>query len=161
MVTSLFQKVNAAARRYCMACELALGVESGFFMSMFAADPGPDLCTMKFLHYPPCPGGVAGHETDHTPAEAKRNEDASDATQALRIAEHTDWGMFTFLFLRYGAMGLQIRPVDFDEFYSFRGLSTSSDSGDSWLDCDVPSEMPPGGSALVNTGILLPLATVD
>jgi isopenicillin N synthase-like dioxygenase len=69
--------------------------------------------------------------------------------------------MFTFLLLRDGAMGLQIRPVDFDEFYSSPDSSTVGKSDDGWLDCHVASEMPPGGSALVNTGALLARWTND
>jgi hypothetical protein len=93
MVTSLFQNVNAAARRYCMACELALGVEPGFFLRTFSADPGPDLCTMKFLHYPPCPSGASDYDTDHISGEDKSK---GGATKALRIAEHT--GVFEAMF---------------------------------------------------------------
>ena len=58
MVEGLWERVNRAGRRYCVACELALGLESGFFLRTFSADPGPDLCTMKFLHCeltPPLP----------------------------------------------------------------------------------------------------------
>ena len=146
VATELFCRVNRAARRYTMACELALGVEPGFFLRNFAEHPGPDLCTMKFLHYPPC--------------ESTSVVEAADATNALRIAEHTDWGMFTFLLLRDGAMGLQIRPVDFGEFYSSPAASTpNGDAG--WLDCFVPPQTSQGGSALVNTGALMARWTND
>jgi isopenicillin N synthase-like dioxygenase len=141
---ALCSKLNRAARRYCMACELALGVESGFFLSSFATF---DLCTVKFLHYPPCaaPGGSAGTQ------------------DALRIAEHTDWGMFTFLLLGAEAMGLQIKPVDFDDFYGSKSerVRPGRLADDGWLDCQVPAEMPAGGAALVNTGALLSRWTND
>jgi hypothetical protein len=47
LATALFAKLNRAARRYCAACELALGVEGGFFLGAFSEEPGPDLCTVK------------------------------------------------------------------------------------------------------------------
>jgi isopenicillin N synthase-like dioxygenase len=72
--------------------------------------------------------------------------------------------MFTFLLLSAGAMGLQIKPVDFGEFYDTREparVRQGRSDGDGWLDCDVPAEMPAGGAALVNTGALLARWTND
>ena len=70
---------RVAQKRYSIACALALGLDADFFAKTLggAASPaGPDLCTLRFLHYPPCdapgPGGVVNG--------------------ALRIAEHTDFG---------------------------------------------------------------------
>jgi isopenicillin N synthase-like dioxygenase len=45
---------------------------------------------------------------------AVSNDSAPSSVQvgSLRVAEHTDFGMFTFLLLGDGARGLQVRKVD-------------------------------------------------
>ena len=66
--------------------------------------------------------------------------------------------MFTILLLRDGAMGLQIKPVAFEDFYS-PAAAQSDEEG--WQDCVVPAEMPAGGAAIVNTGALMARWTND
>ena len=67
--------------------------------------------------------------------------------------------MFTILLLRDGAMGLQIKPVAFEDFYASESPAQSDDEG--WQDCVVPAEMPAGGAAIVNTGALMARWTND
>jgi isopenicillin N synthase-like dioxygenase len=135
MTDALWDAAHRAAVRYVLACELAAGVERGFFLRCFERF---DLSTMRFLHYPPCevPGPAAG------------------PTGSLRVAEHTDFGMFTFLLLGDGARGLQVKPVE-------GGVVAADDDG--WLDVTVPEGAAalPGGCAIVNTGAQLAQWTND
>ena len=135
MTERLWDAAHQAARRYILACELALGLERGFFLRCFDRF---DLSTMRFLHYPPC----AVPEPDAGPAAS------------LRVAEHTDFGMFTYLFLGEGARGLQVKPVE-------GGVVTAEEEG--WLDAVVPdgAASVPGGSAIVNTGAQMAMWTND
>jgi isopenicillin N synthase-like dioxygenase len=135
MSSDLWDAAHRAAIRYILACELAAGVERGFFLKCFERF---DLSTLRFLHYPPCdvPDPSAG------------------ATGSLRVAEHTDFGMFTFLLLGEGARGLQVKPVE-------GGTVTADDDG--WLDVQVPAEAASlqEGCAIVNTGAQLAQWTND
>jgi isopenicillin N synthase-like dioxygenase len=135
MTSDLWDAAHRAAMRYILACELAAGVERGFFLKCFDRF---DLATLRFLRYPPCavPDPSAG------------------ATGSLRVAEHTDFGMFTFLLLGEGARGLQVKPVE--------GGTVTAD-GDGWLDVQVPAEATslPEGCAIVNTGAQLAHWTND
>lgn len=47
----LLAHFREAARRYGLACSLALGLSCGFFASTLK---NMDLCTVRFLHAPPC-----------------------------------------------------------------------------------------------------------
>lgn len=76
-----------AANRYALACALALGLPPNFFASQIQ---NMDLCTIRFLHYPPCDFDTTSLETD----------------KPIRVGEHTDFGAFTFLLLgAHGAEG--------------------------------------------------------
>ena len=79
--------------RYGLVCSLALDLPLDTFTKQLKTY---DLCTARFLHYPPC--------DFQTSASASTNE-------AIRVGEHTDFGVYTFLLLRdkQGPMGLQIR----------------------------------------------------
>jgi isopenicillin N synthase-like dioxygenase len=65
-------------RRYCLAIALALGLAPNFFHQFFAA---MQLCTIRFLHYPPCDYQEPGHSS------GDKNKLGS-----LRIGEHSDFG---------------------------------------------------------------------
>jgi isopenicillin N synthase-like dioxygenase len=135
MTSDLWDAAHRAAVRYILACELASGVERGFFLKCFEQF---DLSTMRFLHYPPC----------DVP------EPSAGTTASLRVAEHTDFGMFTFLLLGDGARGLQVKPVE-------GGTVSADDEG--WLDVQIPAGAAslPEGCAIVNTGAQLAQWTND
>jgi isopenicillin N synthase-like dioxygenase len=139
---ALWDVLALAARRYSLACAVALGLESDYFAKTLKR---MDLCTCRFLHYPPCEVPVDGSELKH----------------AIRVGEHTDFGAFTFLLLGQGAEGLQIKPIEGSEA---GGAFGGEDGG--WLGVPPP---PPrdaaanakGVSALVNTGACLARWTND
>jgi isopenicillin N synthase-like dioxygenase len=124
---------SRAAHRYALACALALGLPIDFFDQTIEK---MDLCTIRFLHYPPCDFESTSVSTE----------------KPIRVGEHTDFGAFTFLLLgNNGAEGLQIKPV---EGGVVGGEARGEDSG--WLDVQVPSE-----GAIINTGALMARWTND
>ena len=84
--------MKTASMRYGMACALALELPLDTFTKQLNTY---DLCTARFLHYPPC--------DFHDSVSASAGID-----EAIRVGEHTDFGVFTFLLLRngQGPMGL-------------------------------------------------------
>ena len=145
----LWDVLALAARRYSLACAVALGVEADFFARTLER---MDLCTCRFLHYPPCvsPGeaGAAAADLDL-------------GSTPIRVGEHTDFGAFTFLLLGAGAEGLQIKPIEGSEAGGAFGGETGG-----WL--NVPPPPPRDSSAhgesvnaLVNTGACLARWTND
>lgn len=136
---ALWSVLELAARRYALACAVALGVEADFFSRALVRF---DLCTLRMLHYPPC--------------DAPTPEHGDPAITPLRVGEHTDFGAFTFLLLGAGAEGLQMKSVS--------GAEVGGQAGgeaDGWLDV-VPQPQPEGVcGALVNTGALLARWTND
>lgn len=136
----LWSVLERAARRYALACAVALGLEVDFFTRSLERF---DLCTLRLLHYPPC-----DVPTPEQGAQAEKT--------AIRVGEHTDFGAFTFLLLGVGAEGLQMKPVVGGEV---GGAAGGEDGG--WFDV-VPEPQPDGVvSALVNTGALLARWTND
>jgi len=87
---ALWSKAMQAADRYGLACALALDLEPDFFTSKMK---NKDLVTGRFLHYPPC---------DYEP-------DATNGHGSLRIGEHTDFGLFTFVFIDGVGEGLEVK----------------------------------------------------
>lgn len=136
---ALWAELAQAARRYAVACALALGLERDYFARSLSR---LDLCTLRFLHYPPC----------DMPSEA-----AVDGTSApIRVGEHTDFGAYTFLLLGEGAQGLQIKPVVGGEV----GGSAGGEVG-GWIDAVLPARPPGTVAAVVNTGALMARWTND
>jgi isopenicillin N synthase-like dioxygenase len=126
--------LEKAAHRYALACALALGLPVDFFLKTLQE---MSLCTIRFLHYPPCEFGATSIEQINMPT---------------RIGEHTDFGCYTFLLLgEHGAEGLQIKPIEGGEI---GGLSGGEEGG--WIDVVVP----PNG-AIINTGALMARWTND
>ena len=117
--------IEGAARRYAVAAAVALDLPRDFFAASLAA---LDQCTLRFLHYPALPAG--------------------DGLRA-RAGEHTDFGFVTFLFVRDGAPGLQMKPVAGGEVDDWRG---------GWRDVAAPGD---DAVAIVNTGALLARWTND
>lgn len=141
--------IEKAAKRYGLACALALGLERDYFVKTMHR---MDLCTMRYLHYPPC-------DSSHITSSDR------GVSQAVRVGEHTDFGAYTFLLLPKGALGLQIKPVGGGEVGGQAG-----GEGDGWLDVLLPTSVRDGGGkrarrdaagALVNTGALMARWTND
>mmetsp|Transcript_30137 Transcript_30137/g.70306 ORF Transcript_30137/g.70306 Transcript_30137/m.70306 type:complete len:344 (+) Transcript_30137:74-1105(+) len=129
----LWEALEVAAIRYCKQCALALNLEDDFFSKHFKKW---DLSTLRFLHYPPT-------------MEAG-DDGLLDPSQAIRVGEHTDFGMFTFLFIEnVGSMeskGLQAKPVLGGEI---------DGTQDGWMDVESTE------GCVVNTGALLARWTND
>jgi isopenicillin N synthase-like dioxygenase len=140
-VSAFWDKAEVAARRFSIACALALGLPSSDLDFFAKGMHRFDTCALKYNHYPPC---------DFIPNVT----DGSSGSAGIRIGEHTDFGAFTFLFLDGEARGLQARKTEEGD-----GLSIeNTDSHDkTWL--DVPGR----GSAVavVNSGALLAQWTND
>jgi len=125
--------LKEAAIRYGYACALALGLPRTFFVDTLKQF---DLCAIRFLHAPPCEDEFSG-------------DNGANVNAPLRIGEHTDFGVYTFLLLgEHGAEGLQIKSVD--------GGDTGKESVENWKDVVVP----PHG-AIINTGALMARWTND
>ena len=120
--------VVEAAKRYAVAAALALDLPRDFFSKTLQQ---LDLCTLRFLHYPALP---------------------PSPEELLRAGEHTDFGFATFLFIKGGAAGLQMKSVD--------GGEVRADEAGGWRDVVVP-ETDDDVVAVVNTGALLARWTND
>ena len=121
--------VVEAAKRYAVAAALALDLPRDFFSKTLQQ---LDLCTLRFLHYPALP-----------PSE--------EEGELLRAGEHTDFGFATFLFIKGGAAGLQMKSVE--------GGEVRADEAGGWRDVVVPET--DDVVAVVNTGALLARWTND
>lgn len=123
--TGLLEAGREVCRRYTEASALALGLPVDYFSKHFA---DLSLCTLRFLHYPPAPDVAVGCASD---------------TQPIRLGEHTDFGLFTCLFVLgdSSCRGLQLRP----------------EGAVSWLDVDNAGK----ADCLVNTGALAARWTND
>ena len=119
--------VVEAAKRYAVAAALALDLPRDFFSKTLQQ---LDLCTLRFLHYPALP---------------------PSPEELLRAGEHTDFGFTTFLFIKGGAAGLQMKSVD--------GGEVRADEAGGWRDVVVPET--DDVVAVVNTGALLARWTND
>lgn len=97
------------------------------------------VCTLRFLHYPPC--------------DAPTTANGELATTAIRVGEHTDFGAFTFLILGEGARGLQIKPVAGGEVGGKHGGEVGG-----WEEVEAPADE---YGAIVNTGACLARWTND
>jgi isopenicillin N synthase-like dioxygenase len=142
VVDRLQATLKEAARRYAMACALALGLPTNFFSSTLEVF---DLSTVRMLHYPPCDFEATSEQVD----------------KPLRIGEHTDFGAFTFLVLgEHGAEGLQIKPVQGGEVGGLAGGETEG-----WQDIVVTGggeqQSSTAVGAIVNTGALMARWTND
>ena len=135
---ALWHAVEEVALALCSAVELALGVERGFFARHLER---MDLCTVRFLHYPPC-------DFDAGSAEGA-------AGKAIRVGEHTDFGLFTMLFLDGRAEGLQVKRAP-------HGSEVGGEHGGEhggWT--DIVGTADGAVTAVVNTGALLARWTND
>lgn len=95
-----------------------------------------DQMTARFLHYPPCafdPSAAEGHGP-------------------IRIGEHTDFGLFTLLFMDGLADGLEVKKVSGGEVSGAAGGGAGG-----WM--PVPGMG--GATFVVNTGALMARMTND
>ena len=99
LAPKLWEDLNELAQKYAVVCAWALGLEPSYFTKTLTT---MDLCTMRWLHYPPC-----------SPDEVTGESAASEQGCAIRLGEHTDFGIFTFLFVNdwedSSSLGLQIK----------------------------------------------------
>lgn len=131
---SVWDKAMVAADRYALAAALALGLEADFFTSKLKLK---DMVTCRFLHYPPCdysPGAAQGHGS-------------------VRIGEHTDFGLFTFLFIEGRGEGLEVKRVEAGEV----GGAAGGEHDSAWKAINGIG----GCTFLVNTGALFSRWTND
>eukprot|EP00934_Nitzschia_sp_Nitz4_P002342 Nitzschia sp. Nitz4//scaffold97_size77645//51641//52798//NITZ4_005523-RA/size77645-processed-gene-0.44-mRNA-1//1//CDS//3329560671//2342//frame0 len=96
--TSIFwNEIGTLSDRFAKCCAIALGLDTEYFSSTLSS---MDLCTMRSLHYPPCPADVS---------------DETNAGSAIRVGEHTDFGLYTFLFVHdahdKSSLGLQMKSI--------------------------------------------------
>jgi len=94
-----FQKVTT--KFWDALKDLAPGLEEDYFSKTLDI---MDLCTLRMLHYPPCGSNAVIHDVSQGP---------DDAACAIRVGEHTDFGIFTFLFINdfqdKSSLGLQVK----------------------------------------------------
>ena len=139
VAATLWARLERAARRYALAAAVALGLPRDYFHATLRE---LDLCTLRFLHYPPCDGPT---------------EEADGTRAAVRVGEHTDFGAFTFLLLGEGAVGLQVKKIAGAEV----GGAAGGEAG-GWLDVETPPRAEGGAvGAVVNTGALMARWTND
>ena len=97
----LWDELKILGYRFSLCCALALGIERDYFSKTLST---MDLCTMRMLHYPPCP------EEEGTCNSIGR------VSESIRVGEHTDFGAFTFLFVNEfhneSSRGLQVKAVE-------------------------------------------------
>jgi len=139
---SLWGKLEDATRRFSIACALALGLPAGELDFFSRAFESHDNSALVFVHYPPCDfeSGIS---------------DGSNSAGSIRVGEHADFGLFTFLFLESGAPGLQVRKAAEGEGGTLGDHKVPLDSG--WI--HAPGRG--GGCAVVNSGALLARWTND
>ena len=130
LAEDFWDSLSDSARRLAIACAIGLGLPADFFSSKMQRN---ELTTFRMIHYPPC-DFVDGEST------------GDDTHSSLRVGEHVDFGLFTFLFT--DGPGLQVKGV--------AGARVDSDAT-GWR--DVPSV--DFGTAIVNTGSLMARWTND
>jgi hypothetical protein len=82
----LLPKYRDLAKRFAIACAVALEFPETDFFSRHLQ--GFDLATLRMLHYPPC-------DWDDSMSQV------GNVSQALRINEHTDFGLFVRTYYWY------------------------------------------------------------
>ena len=127
----LWAYMDSLTRRFAIACALALKLPLDFFVRLLATFRE---ISIAYNYYPSIPfesAKTASHTT----------------TAAIRVGEHTDWGLFTILV--NNSPGLQAKPMP-SSVYDPKASAP-------WIDVPVP----PADSVIVNTGALLSRLTND
>jgi len=138
-LAALWSKAERAARRFNIACALALGLPVSELDFLAKSIETYDMCALRLNHYPPC---------DFVPGET----DGATASGAIRAGEHTDFGLFTFLFLDGEAPGLQVKKACEGD-----ALKVVQSGAGAWI--DAPGRG--GAIAIVNSGSLIAQVTND
>lgn len=144
--TSIMKK---ATIRYGWICALALGLPLDTFTKTLNTF---DMCTSRFLHYPPC---------DFVDETSNKDQSTASVNLAVRVGEHTDFGAYTFLLLsnKQGPMGFQFKPGE-------RGGAIGGSVGgeeDGWMDVTIAPNGDTNNSfgAIINTGAMMARMTND
>ena len=141
----LWKDLERLGHVYAKCCALALGLDLEYFSKTLT---DMDLCTLRLLHYPPC-----------AEANVMEENEQIDSECAIRVGEHTDFGLFTFLFIRDidddASLGLQIKHPSVDGTESeWQNVVFDKEA----LDLIASDET---AALLVNTGALLARWTND
>lgn len=108
--TNLWNETVRLGKRFAVCCAAALGLDLDFFSKTLEE---MDLCTMRMLHYPPL-DGLNDEEN------SRLGDDGT--SHAIRLGEHTDFGIFTFLFIHQldqdSSLGLQLKPVEGSDLHT-------------------------------------------
>lgn len=156
--TNLWNNVRDSSRRYAICCALALGLPPDYFSKNIK---NMDLCTLRMLHYPPV--------VDLDCASAR--DEQEEEINAIRIGEHTDFGLFTFVFVRdpekCSSHGLQVKAIEGGDLTIGCAANVANEGTDGWsnvvLDEATLSQARHDETAvaIVNTGALLARWTND
>jgi len=135
----LWYRLEKAAFRFMLACSLALKLPPEDLELFVRAHTQMSGTCMTLNHYPPC----------------KFEPEVSDGgSGAIRIGEHADFGLFTFLLLEGTSSGLQVKKAALGAASEqCRGIGGSSVG---WL--DAPGQ---GTCAIVNVGAAMARWTND
>lgn len=160
VATEFWDEVTTLGRKFAMCCAIALGLELDYFSRTLTE---LDLSTLRLLHYPP----ISTLSTSNSHAKEEDH-----FMEAIRVGEHTDFGLFTFLFVHdiasASSHGLQVKPIDGADLG--RGSAVERDLDvytTGWRDVilqhDFLEEIERDDSAtlLVNTGALMARWTND
>lgn len=154
--TNLWNETKRLGSRFAVCCAVALGLDLDFFSKTLEE---MDLCTMRMLHYPPL-DGLDNEELTRL---------CDDGTShAIRLGEHTDFGIFTFLFIHQydndSSLGLQVKPVEGSDLHTQKDSAFYKQGwNDVVFDKDALEEMNQDVtcSLIVNTGALMARWTND
>lgn len=161
---AFWDHVMQLSHRFSQCCALALGLDLDYFTKTMVHK---DLCTLRLLHYPPLPL--------ESSKLSSQDDGATTPEAAIRVGEHTDFGAYTFLFVRNwhdeSSHGLQVKSIEGGDLAS--GSLVERDDDDTvfttgWrdviLDPAVLRDMADNDTSaplLVNTGALMARWTND
>ena len=160
--TNLWNDVIDASRRYTTCCAVALQLPPDYFSKTIDS---VDQCTLRMLHYQPVFDKTGDCDLDGTTTRPDYD--------AIRIGEHTDFGLFTFLFVRdpekASSHGLQVKAVEGGDLTLGRAATVKNNDciTEGWsnvvLDESIlsASKEDTTAIAIVNTGALLARWTND
>ena len=145
---NFWEDLKVLGSNYATCCALALGLDRQYFVKTLDT---MDMCTLRMLHYPPCDSNIANAPLDDT--------------CAIRVGEHTDFGIFTCLFIHdfrnKSSLGLQVKAVEGSE------MNYHDNDHSSWNDVVFDNESlqlideDDTCAVIVNTGALMARWTND
>lgn len=133
--TAYWDKMKQLSNNFAIASAIALELPRDYFLKSLQEFNNT---IARLLYYPPC---------DY----ADGTSSGDDISGSIRSGEHTDFGMFTFLFC--DGPGLQVKAVEGGEI----GGAAGGELTGAWLDVPVPT----GTTVIVNTGALMARWTND